>query len=357
MWTFPSFESVRQDVRYACGRCGVHPRSVWSPSPCWRSGLRATPRCSAWWTRSGCGRCRMPNPDRLVDSLGQRDAREARAARRVVPGFHRLAGAGDDFEDMAAVDETRMTLSGSGDATRILVETVSASYFPLLRVNAAAGRTFAADEDVVPQKVAVVVLSDAFWRRQLGARSADRRSRACARRAPLHGHRHHAAGLPRSSAIGPTSGSRSSMSNTAEGWPSAVAADFRCSPGSNQGIACAGPGGTRRDLAPPRTGVPADERKTWRRSEPARRGVARRDPSGIARADDRRRIRAADRVRKRRQSAARPVRGAAARNRGPHRDRRRVGPRLLPPAGYRELRADGHRAMLRARRSRPPLFA
>ena len=62
-----------------------------------------------------------------------------------------------------------MTLSGVGEASRILVETVSASYFPLLKVNAAVGRTFAPDEDVVPQKVAVVVLSDAFWRRELSA--------------------------------------------------------------------------------------------------------------------------------------------------------------------------------------------
>ena len=42
-----------------------------------------------------------------------------------------------------------MTLSGVGEAKRIHVETVSAAYFPLLRVNAALGRTFTADEDAV----------------------------------------------------------------------------------------------------------------------------------------------------------------------------------------------------------------
>ena len=61
-----------------------------------------------------------------------------------------------------------MTLSGVGDVKRIHVEVVSAAYFPLLRVEAAAGRTFTADEDAVPQTSPVAVLSDGFWRREFG---------------------------------------------------------------------------------------------------------------------------------------------------------------------------------------------
>ena len=73
---------------------------------------------------------------------------------------------------MAAADETMMTLSGVGEATRIHVETVSAAYFPLLRVQAAIGRTFTADEDAVPQKIAVAVMSDGFWKRRFGGDSS-----------------------------------------------------------------------------------------------------------------------------------------------------------------------------------------
>jgi predicted permease len=109
--------------------------------------------------------------DRLVILWG--NVMRARPERRGAsyPDFLDWRAQAATFEGMAAADETRMTLSGAGEATRILVETVSASYFPLLRAEAALGRTFAADEDVVPQKVAVVVLSDAFWRRQLNADS------------------------------------------------------------------------------------------------------------------------------------------------------------------------------------------
>ncbi|MDP9324530.1 MAG: ABC transporter permease, partial [Acidobacteriota bacterium] len=107
--------------------------------------------------------------DRLVILWG--NVMRAKLERRGAsyPDFVDWRSQATTFEGMAAGDETRMTLSGSGEASRILVETVSASYFSLLRVKAAVGRTFAADEDVVPQKIAVVVLSDGFWRRQLGA--------------------------------------------------------------------------------------------------------------------------------------------------------------------------------------------
>ena len=46
---------------------------------------------------------------------------------------------------------------------------VSASYFPLLGVSAAQGRTFLAEEDSVPDRHAVAVVSDRFWRERLGA--------------------------------------------------------------------------------------------------------------------------------------------------------------------------------------------
>jgi len=108
-----------------------------------------------------------PEAERLVLLWGNvmRTKLERRGAS--YPDFLDWRAQSTSFEGMAADDETRMTLSGRGDASRILVETVSASYFPLLHATPAVGRTFAADEDVVAQKVAVVVLSDGFWRREL----------------------------------------------------------------------------------------------------------------------------------------------------------------------------------------------
>ena len=169
MWTFPSFESVRQDVRYALRTLRRSPAFAGVAIIVLALGIAGN---TAMFGLVDAVRLRaLPyaESDRLVILWG--NVMRAKLERRGAsyPDFLDWRWQATSFEGMAAGDETRMTLSGAGEATRILVETVSASYFPLLRVNAAVGRTFAPDEDVVPQKVAVVVLSDAFWRRQLSA--------------------------------------------------------------------------------------------------------------------------------------------------------------------------------------------
>ncbi len=72
------------------------------------------------------------------------------------------------FEGMAAFDDTPFALTGVGTPERITGEYVSQSYFSLLGIHAALGRTFRPEEDQVPQRDAVVVLSDGAWRRRFG---------------------------------------------------------------------------------------------------------------------------------------------------------------------------------------------
>jgi putative ABC transport system permease protein len=169
MWTLPSLESVRQDVRYALRALRRSPAFTCVAIVVLAIGIAGN---TAMFSLVDAVRLRAvpyAESDRLVILWG--NVMRAKLERRGAsyPDFVDWRLQATTFEGMAASDETRMTLSGSGEAIRILVETVSASYFPLLRVNATVGRTFAGDEDVVPQKVAVAVLSDGFWRRQLGA--------------------------------------------------------------------------------------------------------------------------------------------------------------------------------------------
>jgi len=168
MWTFPSLDSSRQDIRYALRTLRRSPGFSVVAIGVLALGIAGN---TAMFSLLDAVRLRaLPYPDaeQLVVLWGNvmRTKLERRGAS--YPDFLDWRAQSTSFEGMAAGDETRMTLSGRGDASRILVETVSASYFPLLRATPAIGRTFAANEDVVPQKVAVVVLSDAFWRRELG---------------------------------------------------------------------------------------------------------------------------------------------------------------------------------------------
>ncbi len=71
------------------------------------------------------------------------------------------------FETIAAEHPQPVTMTGRGDPQRLAAQFVSASLFPLLRVNALEGHTFTEDEDRFggPQ---VVLLSYGFWHRSFG---------------------------------------------------------------------------------------------------------------------------------------------------------------------------------------------
>jgi putative ABC transport system permease protein len=74
------------------------------------------------------------------------------------------------FEELAAHYPTAPLHLVAGDATEAITgSVVTASYFRLLRLTPAAGRFFLDEEDSVPDRDAVVVISHAFWQRRFGA--------------------------------------------------------------------------------------------------------------------------------------------------------------------------------------------
>jgi predicted permease len=73
------------------------------------------------------------------------------------------------LQDVALYDQTSLNLRMGDEVVRVETEMVSPSYFPLLGVTAARGRTFLPAEDSVPNTHAVAVVSDRFWRDRLGS--------------------------------------------------------------------------------------------------------------------------------------------------------------------------------------------
>ncbi len=71
------------------------------------------------------------------------------------------------FEDMAVWNETRMSLTGSGDPEEVLLARVSASTFSLLRVDPVQGRAFLPEEDRLGASP-VVMVSHTFWLDRFG---------------------------------------------------------------------------------------------------------------------------------------------------------------------------------------------
>ena len=85
------------------------------------------------------------------------------------PKYAALAREQQEFDLTAAFAGTRITIDPGGQPTRVEAEVVTSSYFPLFGVPPALGRVFTEDEERVPARDAVVVISDALWRSTFGA--------------------------------------------------------------------------------------------------------------------------------------------------------------------------------------------
>ena len=72
------------------------------------------------------------------------------------------------FETLATFGSAPLTLSGGGEAARVIVAMVTPDFFRVLRVTPSIGAGFAADQDQ-PGRSHVVLLADAVWRGRFGA--------------------------------------------------------------------------------------------------------------------------------------------------------------------------------------------
>src|SRR5206468_1957391 len=80
------------------------------------------------------------------------------------PMFEDLRDNNQVFSGMFCRFPAAVTIGYRDQPAQISAELVSGSYFPILGVGAALGRTIAPDDDAVPDSAPVVVLSYSFWR-------------------------------------------------------------------------------------------------------------------------------------------------------------------------------------------------
>src|SRR4051794_38808269 len=106
-----------------------------------------------------------PDSDRLVGVYHVSDGNRASMSG---PNFTDVVRTATSLENAAAISTTRMILTGEGEPVRLPVAEVSAALFNVLRVRAALGRTFNADENT-PGKNNVVILSHGLWQQRFGS--------------------------------------------------------------------------------------------------------------------------------------------------------------------------------------------
>jgi putative ABC transport system permease protein len=116
------------------------------------------------------------NPDRLV-SVFESDEKNAGAAGYFSnyfpvshPNFRDLRQAQEVFTDLAAYSWMRANLSSEdGRPEEVYGELVSGNYFEVFGIDAAVGRTFLPEEDAVPGRHPVIVISHGLWSRRFGS--------------------------------------------------------------------------------------------------------------------------------------------------------------------------------------------
>ena len=117
-----------------------------------------------------------PEPDRLVrvfgptPTIGGIDGRPTRMVDLPSQTFERLRSTAGAFSHVAGYMPTTATLTGQGDAVRLVGSEVSAAAFPMLGVAPLLGRAFEPGAEAAGAD-AVVVLSEAMWRRYFNADS------------------------------------------------------------------------------------------------------------------------------------------------------------------------------------------
>ncbi len=112
------------------------------------------------------------NPDQLaMFFLGSEQPGKAKEASDLwsYPKFRALRDASQSFEQIAVVSEQHFPITDSDNPERLNAEMVSASYFPMLGVEAIRGRAFTDEEDQTPGAHPVALLGYALWQRRFGA--------------------------------------------------------------------------------------------------------------------------------------------------------------------------------------------
>ncbi|HEY6348783.1 MAG TPA: ABC transporter permease [Candidatus Angelobacter sp.] len=106
-----------------------------------------------------------PHPEQIV-SVGEKNSGGGSNPISTL-NFLDWEGQNRCFQFLSAIAWDKVTLTGSDNPEELKVHRVSASYFKVLGVGAALGRTFAASENEVGNDLEVV-LSNRIWRSRFG---------------------------------------------------------------------------------------------------------------------------------------------------------------------------------------------
>ena len=158
-------DTLRQDIRYALRRLLKSPGFTIVAVVTLALGIGANTAIFSVVNGIILKPLPFPESDRLV---GIYHVSEGSRVTMSGPNFTDVRKQSQTLSDAAAIARGRVVLTGSGDPVRLDAADVSASFFDILRIRPALGRTFRPDENETG-KTNVAVLSHAIWQQRFGA--------------------------------------------------------------------------------------------------------------------------------------------------------------------------------------------
>ena len=160
-------DSLLQDIRYAIRVCVRTPGFTAVAVLALALGIGANTAIFTIVNAVLLERLPFRDPNGIV-ALWEENARRPGRSNVVGPSqFVRWGERSTSFERMAAFVDTRANLTGGGNPEEVIVQNVTAGFFPILGVSPLIGRPFSDSENTDPQS-SVVILSADFWQRRFG---------------------------------------------------------------------------------------------------------------------------------------------------------------------------------------------
>ena len=110
----------------------------------------------------------VSHPEQLVELYVSEGERQPYSSTSY-PSYVELRDRNDVLSGLAAYGIRQFNFGNANEVEQIWGEAVSGNYFDALGVAAQKGRTFSADEDVVPRRNPVAVISHSLWERRFNS--------------------------------------------------------------------------------------------------------------------------------------------------------------------------------------------
>jgi predicted permease len=156
-----------QDLRYAVRMMRKSPLVSAAAVFSLAIGIGATSAMFSWLSGLILSPLRVREPDRLVHLYSTN--RTGFLASYSYLNYRDERDRNEVFEGLVALRAAPFSFRSGQDSERIFGQIVSGNFWSVMGVEAALGRAFTAEEDVVPGRDAVAMLSHGFWKRRFAS--------------------------------------------------------------------------------------------------------------------------------------------------------------------------------------------